>query len=344
MKNHFFESALAAAKQSPEAFAVEFKKIEADANVTEYYEKGFGYYGDPLIHEIIRKVSDSQLPPLLSILIQQGVNLESRDGLGWTPLSTAASYLKKDAVNFLINNNVRINDRTKPALCTLMSQFKPNNELIMLDIVKTLLKHGADINIQDKFSQSPLIRAAEARSLEVMRYLLSQGANLFLKYTYAAGTQYKTALGIAYDEYISAKRCFKETDEYTQQAKKCLDLLVQATADYLYRQGIKEDNEEIYLTNSIKDLAGHFRDIYPESNSDAVKKLLEESIKPAALAVCIRAEKKHAFCMGSNLNKTLLEQKIPQPPVYRFFQNDGRKDVTREIFSYIHPTKKSQTK
>ena len=334
MINNFFNSALAAAQQSPEAFALEFKKAVANANATEYYSKLVGEYGEPPIDSIIKDIPDTKLPPLLAILVQHGVDLERRDTFGYTPLALAAMQYKKDTVNFLIHNKAKINDSKKPALCTAINNIYRDSELVIIEIIETLLKAGANINIKDEFSQSPLVHAAENQYFEVMRYLLSQGANLFLKYTYANETQYQTAVGVAYEKYISSIKY----DGSNSSAKKCLDLLVQAITDYLYRQGFNEINEELFLTNSINELAGQFRSyIYPEANSNALKKFLEDRIKPDTLAARIRAGRVYAFCSGSRLSKDQEEQKTAVPPIYQFFQNDGQKYLTRKIASYIHP-------
>jgi hypothetical protein len=68
MKDRFFDSALKAAKQDAEIFAAELKKIGADANVKEYSDKYMKRYGDPLIHCIIRDISDQKLPALLNVI------------------------------------------------------------------------------------------------------------------------------------------------------------------------------------------------------------------------------------------------------------------------------------
>src|SRR5437868_6854674 len=110
-----FERALAAAKISPEAFAIEFNKIDANANVLEIYCNDYSC-GDPLIHSIINEISDEELPDLLSILIQYGVDLESKNVLHETPLMAAASLLKKNTVDFLIKNNACLDNALFSAL------------------------------------------------------------------------------------------------------------------------------------------------------------------------------------------------------------------------------------
>ncbi|MHB1947476.1 MAG: ankyrin repeat domain-containing protein [Gammaproteobacteria bacterium] len=340
MRNQFFACAIEAAIQSPEKFAAVFEKKEANANVKEYEDIGLGGYGDPLIHALIKQIPDVNLPAILTILIQHKVDLSSRDHMDDTPLSIAAFYHKKATVQFLIEHKVEINDPICPALSRVFVLDKGDTNT--LAIIKYLCDHRADINIQDKFTQSVLHRAAEARYLESMRYIISRGANQFLKYTYASGTESKTALGAAHGEYISSREAFNEDDPYTRKAKACFDFLMQVAADYLYRQGVsfKGDDKqlEIHLRKFIDALAGNFRNIYSDkSNSDILKKLLEENVLIPVLARVKREkEERHTFLMGSRLSASQRESKATKPPIHRFFQRIDHHPLMSKIFSYLH--------
>ncbi len=338
-----FESALDAAKKGPESFAAEFEKKGTDANVYEYFENGFGNFGDPLINKLIKEIPDAALPAILTILVKHQVNLESRDSLGCTPLANAAGYGKKEADDFLLEQKAEINCTTKPALCTVMTLDR--DESLKLNIIKSLLKHGANINIHDEFTQSPLIRAAENNLFEVMRFLISQGANLFSTYTYAQGTEHKTALGVAFEGYISAKGSNGEDSEYAKNAKKCFDFLMVAASDYLYHQGASfrgDDKKlEVYLMKYIDDLAGHFASgPYPEeANSSILKKLLvQRALYPVFARIKEEREERLVFLSGNRLSKNQQEEKEPKPAIYRFFQRTNKHDLMSIIFSYAHET------
>lgn len=320
MQNRFFVNALEAAKISPEAFAAELKQDGADANVKKYSD-----HGDPLIHAIIEDISDEKLPDLLSILIQNGVNLESEDALEKTPLMLAVSYHKKNAIQFLIDHKANIKT------CSLNAAIHQNDQET-LSLMKILLAHGADINFQDQYVMPPLMHAVSTKSLPILEYLLSEGANLFSKYIYEDNWQTETAIGLAYQEYMCA-----EDDESKQLYKKCFDLLLKALSEYLYIEGLKQLNEALFITNAINDLSGHF---YHRANSSALKTFLEENIKPVVLAR-IKAERMQAFCMGSFQPQTQHETKVI-PTTHNFFQNDGGHDLSREIASYLQPPAKKQ--
>jgi NAD(P)-dependent dehydrogenase (short-subunit alcohol dehydrogenase family) len=60
------------------------------------------------------------------------------------------------------------------------------------DIVRRLLNHGANVNAEDDWQLTSLMRAAESGHLEVVRLLLEHGANTVLR-----DDRGKTALGLA---------------------------------------------------------------------------------------------------------------------------------------------------
>lgn len=337
MINDFFTKALAAASKGPEIFALEFKNNEAKANIRKY-----GDWGDPLIHCVIKEIPDAVLPSILSILIQHGVDLKSRDLVSEEmPLSVAAGHLKKEAVKFLIEQKAEINDPLKPALCSVL--INDHDVKLRLDIIKYLLQHGADVNIQDKYSLSPLCRAAATCSLEAINYLILQGANLFSKYNFACNTQHKTALGIAFEEFVSNARCFKENEPPTINAKSCLDVLICAAVKCLYRQAAslrKNDKDQLlYLNNQIDHLAGDFRHIaYGEvANSIRLKRILEkEVLQPVLMRIKKEKDQIHAFQMGSRLSATQRASNKQGPAIYRFFQKANTRHLTEMIFSFVH--------
>ena len=266
-------------------FAAELEKKEGDVGIRGR---------DPVIHDLIREIPDSVLPSILSIFVDQRYNLESRDLLDETPLSVAASCLKKNTVTFLIEHKAEINDPLLPALCAAIdTNFLRDKS--QLDMAKTLVQHGAAINVQDKWDRSPLICATKRSCVPIMRFLLSQGASLVLKYTFASGTQFQTAIGIAYDNYIKICDGFKEGHPYRIKPKKSLDLLTQAAMDYVYRQAVgfngNDEALKIHLAKCIDDLAGNFQNCaYPKANSVLLKKYLEKTVLQSALSR-IKSEK-----------------------------------------------------
>jgi hypothetical protein len=216
--------------------------------------------------------------------------------------------------------------------------------------MKILVEHGADVNFHAAFPRSPLMNSAFIKSLPIMEFLLSHGANLFLKFTYDDGYQYETVVGVAYKEYVCAERL--KDAESIKCAKKCLDLLVKAISAYLYNEGLKRTDEESFIAHALIELSGHF---YNTTNSLALKTFLEENIKPFELAERIRTEKGKAQTIDSHRCHLRPRSKhsragsggdpvgsipacvgmtaVVRTPKYKFFRNENRYEPAREIVS-----------
>lgn len=338
MSPSFHAKALAAAFISPEAFANEFKKAEADANAKD--PSPFSY-GRRLIHSIIIKIPDVSLPNLLDILIEHGVNLETECYHARTPLSIAVQYQKKKAIDFLVKNNANI-DR---ALLYEAIKDPDGDHETTRDIVKILMENGADINFQNRCGETPIMLAARKKNIPVLRYLVSLGsANLFLRRNLQP--LYQTTVGAVYYIYMHAK--WSQNNFLTESTKECLFLLMQHITKDLSLQGLEKNIEELFIDNVLRELAANIIDDRHFSQSDyeehqsaniTLKKLLDTHVKPLISPAIRRerAERKYAFCMGSILNQTQLE-KGTQSSAYCFFQKDGNRDLSREIFSFIYPT------
>lgn len=291
--NDFYCSALDAAQRGPKVFAKEFEKKEVNANATFLTEPP---YGDPLIHAIIKSHGDTtnsndDLVAILTILVENGVDLESRDLYGNQPLALAAEYLKKIAVEFLIKNKAKVNDPRSPALIWAMSPWKRNKSKT-LDIIKFLLAHDANINIISSWSGvSPLGWATASQNIELMTYLISHGASIFLK-----------EQPIDKSPIVLAYLIYREMDQIDRRPqlespKMCLDLLLQAAVDYLYHQATFVGNKKeltVYLESYINNFAGNFNLDENRGSSDELKILLKNKVLDPVLTR-IHAEREPIF-------------------------------------------------
>lgn len=282
MQNRFFIRAVAAAKQTPEAFAAEFNKSDANANAKEYwYWDGKEAVGTTLLHKLLYVASDENLPAILAILLKNHVNLEARElGIEEKPLTTAARLHKLNAVNFLLEHKVEVNDPKSPALCKVMQYDL--GDISTRNIVKNLLAYKADIDMC-LFGESPLFRATEHKLPETLSLLISQGANLFSRSSNSLHGVH-TALSKAYEMNTMHEIEIKEGNPwmyrdhpFVKPTQKCFALLLQATKDFLYRQGMAfdgcDENLEVHLTKYIEDLSGDFHE-RDEVCSDTLKNLL----------------------------------------------------------------------
>ena len=100
--------------------------------------------GQTILHSAIWCTTPSYVLALTHI----NINLDSQDDNGQTPLHYIAGY--------------------NPPIV----QHNPYHH-----IIKSLIAHGADINIQDKQGQTPLHLAIKIRRYNLANYLITQGAN-----------------------------------------------------------------------------------------------------------------------------------------------------------------------
>jgi ankyrin len=143
------------------------------------------------------------------VLLDAGADLNAADPDGISPLISALINGHYDVAGFLIDKgaNVNLSDKTgRTALYAAVddhsmpysnrpSPKESDNELTSLDIVHQLLAHGANVNAQLKTAQpyrtkvdrgndtmlttgtTPLLRAAKAGDVVVVRALLEKGAD-----------------------------------------------------------------------------------------------------------------------------------------------------------------------
>lgn len=79
----------------------------------------------------------------LAFLLEQGLDVNARDGSGGTPLMWAALHGHLDAVRYLLQKGALVNERDNCGWTALMSAVTRDH----LEIAELLLAHGADPNI-----------------------------------------------------------------------------------------------------------------------------------------------------------------------------------------------------
>ena len=99
---------------------------------------------------------------LAEILIQRGVDMNRSDAQGVTPLMLAAALGDNDIVKMILNSGAQLNITDEKG-CT------------------ALTKANADLNLQDKASNTALIRAAQYGHYKTVEILLQGGSNVSLR-------------------------------------------------------------------------------------------------------------------------------------------------------------------
>jgi ankyrin repeat protein len=194
------------------------------------------------------------------VLVQAGADINAPDQDGITPLLSAMINGHYDVANVLLENgaNPNIADRTgrTPLYSAVDDHTMPasnrpspkeiDNETTSLDLVKTLVAKGADINVQLKQQQpyrtkldrgddtmlsagtTPLLRAAKAGDIAVMKILLAKGADPKLT-TRNGVNPLMAAAGLGTKEEDTTGRR-KTQAEAIEAIKLCLDAGVDVNA------------------------------------------------------------------------------------------------------------------
>ncbi|EAY17848.1 hypothetical protein TVAG_010720 [Trichomonas vaginalis G3] len=108
------------------------------------------------------------------ILISHGVNVNSKNNDGSSPLIIAAKHGYVEIVKLLLSHGAFINETDNEGKTALYLALRHNS----IDIVKLLISHGADVNIKNNIGLSPLMTAIYQNCFEIAELLLSHGANI----------------------------------------------------------------------------------------------------------------------------------------------------------------------
>lgn len=131
--------------------------------------------GTPLLWAINGKHS-----ALAQLLIRKGANVNRKMSAkpgGDSPLHLAAATNQTNLVTFLLKNGADVNSRNTNGFTPLhWSAFQGYKEVSAI-----LLNHGASVNVKDKSSSTPLHQAAHSGRANVVPLLVSRGANVDLK-------------------------------------------------------------------------------------------------------------------------------------------------------------------
>lgn len=125
--------------------------------------------GRTCIHFMSHSKSD---PQILKLLINRGVDIESRDYTNSSILDLCCLYGNNVGATILINSGAKVNCLGYNEMTPLCISCSQENYYL----VNTLLKNGANVNYSN-LTSSPLYSACKQNNSEIVRVLLENGAN-----------------------------------------------------------------------------------------------------------------------------------------------------------------------
>mmetsp|Transcript_78758 Transcript_78758/g.138992 ORF Transcript_78758/g.138992 Transcript_78758/m.138992 type:complete len:902 (-) Transcript_78758:106-2811(-) len=137
-----------------------------------------------LSKELVQKMPSDLTPSRVQQLCAQHADLNYKDDRGWTPLTMATFFNRKDNIEALLKSQqpmkgVKLrfdgwNGKGRTALHIAARKELP-------EIIKLLLSNSADADVQDVDGWTPLHHACFNGSGESMKELLAGGASLFVR-------------------------------------------------------------------------------------------------------------------------------------------------------------------
>ncbi|NXM44199.1 RN5A ribonuclease, partial [Gymnorhina tibicen] len=110
-------------------------------------------------------------------LLEQGADVNSKVGSGWTPLQTAVQTHEEDLVRLLLDRGASLHARKDNGGTAFTEAGIAGN----VDILKLLLERGSNVNDQDINGFTAFMEAAWYGKEEALRFLYSRGAEVNLR-------------------------------------------------------------------------------------------------------------------------------------------------------------------
>ena len=116
--------------------------------------------------------------PIAEILIEKGADVNAEKDTPWSPLILAAERGKFLMVDLLIKAGASINQKAGELGSPLLSWAVIGGNR---QVVRSLLEHGADVNVTTNNNSTPLMIAADKGEADIMRLLITWKAKVNLK-------------------------------------------------------------------------------------------------------------------------------------------------------------------
>ena len=128
---------------------------------------------------------------IIEIILSDGIEVNSKDSFGATPLMIAATKCKKEAVDFLLSKGADPSLTTNTGRNSLHAAAEGGD----VSIVETMLSHDIPLDSTDNDGITSLMIAAALNNIETVKILFSKGADPLLKSNEGRTALFFTALG-----------------------------------------------------------------------------------------------------------------------------------------------------
>jgi len=171
-------------------------------------------------------------------LLEEDIDLESKDLLGRTALHYAAEVGNKEIVKMLLDKGIDPNITDNDGITPLYVAIRTGN----VEIVKVLIDNGANINSKNTSKQTPLYLAIKSKNKDMINLLISEGAidNMTDKQLYIALEELINKdniydiLELIINKYKEKRKKFKYANKIASKVlnhPKLVKLLMEITTD-----------------------------------------------------------------------------------------------------------------
>jgi len=117
---------------------------------------------------------NGMISSVIRMLLMKGIDVESRDNNGNTPLRNAAYYGLIEIIEMLLNNGAKVESKDNNGCTSLYIACQEGH----LPVVNLLINKGADIEESGDDGNRPLQIAAYNGHLEIVKALIAKGADM----------------------------------------------------------------------------------------------------------------------------------------------------------------------
>ncbi|KAL9956873.1 hypothetical protein ACROYT_G038423 [Oculina patagonica] len=128
---------------------------------------------------------------IIETVLARGLDVNSKDSAGDTPLMIAALFGKIEAVNYLLDKGADLSLTAQYGRNSLHAASFGGN----VAIIETMLSRGLDVNSKDSDGDTPLMIAAWNGKIKAVNYLLDKGADLSLTGQFGRNLLHRAAQG-----------------------------------------------------------------------------------------------------------------------------------------------------